>query len=332
LPLFPVVPAPKTTELTPPGTNQKITARSAGFRQYGGAFRIHLRRGWYSRGESEQLGIMLVGDSLSGCNSTQWEADPLLSKLFTRWGPDPIWSADAIPSAFTAGPLASDFMPTPGFSGFDSPGVVQLQPYELQGLNNPVQSQILVYNPVFRDRDGWYCDVILKNVPAYNTFLRLALVRYQAKSIDKRKVSLITLAPFIQLHSDYAVRVLRGPAKRSFFVAVYGVASGSDFRGQSSTFQLVVEMEHHEMWICDGDSSCAKCAPAATGLPLALDGTPGDLALLATYSVSVTNNTHRRRRIRVNQYEMRTGYDPRTLQDDSGSPFWTSFGRPVPLP
>lgn len=330
LPLLPVKPVPKTTTLTSHGAKGNLTVKSTGFRRYGGAFRIHLRRGWYSSGAGEQLGIVLVGDDLVACKKTTWEANPLLSNLFTRWGPDPVWSADVLPDDFTAAPTSGDFLPPADLKEFTSPGTVALQPHELANHNDTTPSTIVTYNPVFNDRDGWYADVILKNVRAYNTFLRLALVRYQAQSVDDRKLSFVTLSPFIQVHPDRAVRVIRGQEKHSFYVGIYGLPSGLDANKRSATTEVVVEVEHSEIWSCDQDLSCAPCPPSETGLATTLEGDP--LPLLATYLLKVTKHTHRRRRVRVNEFEMRTGYNPETLADNAPSPFWTSFGSPIELP
>lgn len=330
LPLLPVKPAPRTTTLVSQGGTGKLRVKSAGFRRYGGAFRVHLRRGWYSSGAGEQLGIVLIGDELVSCNKTKWEEDPLLSKLFTRWGPDPVWSADVLPDDFTAAPSSGDFRPPSDVVGFETPSTVALQPHELANLNYSTSSTILSYKPVFNDRDGWYCDVIVRKVPAYNTFLRLALVRYQPQSIDDRKLSLVTLSPFVQVHPDRAIRVIRGSAKHSFYIAIYGLPSGHDANRQSSTTEVAVEFERNEIWICDEDVTCSSCASSETALPTTLE--PDALPLLATYALKVTKHIHRRRRIRVNEFELRTGYDPATLADSAPSPFWTNFGSPIELP
>jgi hypothetical protein len=330
LPLLPVKSVPRTTTLASRGAKGNLTVRSTGFRRYGGAFRIHLRRGWYSSGAGEQLGIVLVGDDLVACKKTTWEANPLLSNLFTRWGPDPVWSADVLPDDFTAAPTSADFLPPTDLKEFTSPSTVALQPHELANHNDTTPSTIVTYNPVFNDRDGWYADVILKNVRAYNTFLRLALVRYQAQSVDDRKLSFVTLSPFIQVHPDRAVWVIRGQEKHSFYVGIYGLPSGLDANKRSATTEVVVEVEHSEIWSCDQDVSCAPCPPSETGLATTLHGDP--LPLLATYLLKVAKHTHRRRRVRVNEFEMRTGYNPETLTDSAPSPFWTNFGSPIELP
>jgi hypothetical protein len=331
LPLLPIVPAPKRTKVSTQGGNE-YNVRSAGFRRYGGAFRIHLRRGWYSSGMGEQLGIMLVGDDHATCTVTQWEADPLLSQLFTRWGADPVWSADAVPSAFPATPLQVDFTPPDSVAGFDTPVAVSLRPHELQGPQSPLNPRLMTYNPVFTKTDGWYCDVIIRNVPARSTFLRLALVRYQPKSCSDREVSLVTLAPFIQVHSDCAVRIIRSQMKHQYSLAIYGLSSGVDAHGHSAMFQVIVERAHHELWECDQDAICKGCDSKDTNLPSTLDGESGGLPLLATYSIVIKQSFHHPRRVRVDEFEMRTGYDPLTLQDSSASPFWTNFGPPIPLP
>lgn len=162
--------------------------------------------------------------------------------------------------------------------------------------------------------------------------LRLALVRYQEHSEKARELSPVTRSPFIQLQPDRAVRVIRGTIKHQFFLAIYGIGSGLDINGQSTSFKIVIESKHHEVWSCDTDTTCETCPAGETRSPAELDGLSDGPPLLATYAIALNKHPHHQRRVRVDECEMRTGYDPDTLRDSSAFPFRVGFGPPLLLP
>ncbi len=309
---------------------------ASGYRRHGGAFRIHLRRGWYSTGNGEQLAIVLVQDNFVQCKNTGWEADKNVSQLFTRWGMDPMWNLAGVPDDFGASPLAANFLPPPELQGFTTPtgATENVDPTVLDPAPGDVRNaELLRYTPVFSSQDGWYVDVIVNRVPAYNTFVRLALARYQPNSLASRRVSKVILAPFLQLLPDRGFRIMPGSVKHSYVLGIYGtpVLLNTPAGGEATMFEVVVEVEAAGQWFKDDDADQAASAPPRR-LPQHWSDADRAQSLLTVYEIKIKLHHHRKRRIRVNEYEMRTGYKPISFDPSPSTRFYVSFGEPIELP
>jgi hypothetical protein len=161
--------APKLLYIVPLFTWSR-TATSAV--RKGGGLRVYLDRPWFSSGDGELLGITI--------DATKNET---LKKYASEWGMDPLW-----PAAVTQPLLMSDFA--------DPAATLSNAPLaEIEGA----VVDVVGYKPSFdEDRKLWYCDVTLKTGAAYFPMLRLALVRFQPKSVDGVHISPVVLANFIQ--------------------------------------------------------------------------------------------------------------------------------------
>jgi hypothetical protein len=144
----------------------------------GGGLRIYLARPWYSSGDGELLGVIF----LDGAEFLT--LDPSLKALVTQWGADPIWG----------GPAASVSAAKPNFKN-----AKQIQ----GGLVLEENAQLVLaagYEPVFDvDRQLWRVDVHIDTGNAYWPFVRLALARFQPKSVDGAHLSRVIRSDFIQL-------------------------------------------------------------------------------------------------------------------------------------
>jgi len=200
----------------------------------GGGLRVYLERGWFSSGEGELLGVVFwPGLSETQCarlnegHTTSFdvrdEFPPVtgeLAKYVTRWGLDPRLRPHSIP-----------FLPTPHH--FSAPnGVAKygcdlvLEECEKLGICNTPEGRVSVagFKPEYDAQRGlWRCDIRVNPVPAYNPFIRLAVVRYQPDSLRNCEVSAVEIADFAQLLPDRSVSITRVPEeKRSIVIQVSG--------------------------------------------------------------------------------------------------------------
>ena len=166
----------------------------------GGGLRVYLDRPWFSSGDGEMLGIILAGPNSSPSELERFKA------YTTRWGGDPIWSS----ISRTVGPLESDFK-----NKTKSELGITLEELGDIGDGNNYSLWVVGYNidsvqNYDKIRKLWYCDVEINTHGQYFPFIRLALVRYQPKSVkiigDGKtkdvKVSRVVLTDFVQLAPD----------------------------------------------------------------------------------------------------------------------------------
>jgi hypothetical protein len=71
-------------------------------------------------------------------------------------------------------------------------------------------------------RQLWYADIVLNEAPAYTPFIRLALARYQPKSISTVELSTVMLAQFAQLNPNRTLTVTGAPTATQLTVTVAG--------------------------------------------------------------------------------------------------------------
>jgi len=296
---------------------------------FGGAMRVHIGRGILSSGEEPRIGVVVVDDGADQCGpiATKWLTDPVLSRLYTRWGLDPARDNTGA-DTFTPAPSASHFTPASPLPGFDTP--VKETAYLAE--KQDTKATILTYRPLFTPEDGWYCDIMLNRVPAYNCFLRLAMVLYQDQSLDNKKVSTVSLAAFVQLRADRTMMLLPTKTKHQLVLAIDGTRPGLDFNGTTTSFTVSVEIHDHGVWISDPDMTICAVSAQCPQPPLEGTNPPAAASHLAEYVITITKHYHRERRLRVEEFEARRTYDPVTLADVIGPPALTYAMEPMLLP
>ena len=108
-----------------------------------------------------------------------------LSAVVTQWGMDPIWDAPPPPSQ--AVPLPQHFRNAVEItSGLTWNGRPASATYRSRWPDMP--------SGYDADRQLWYCDIELDPGVAYFPFIRLALARYQPKSLPDAHLSRVVLA------------------------------------------------------------------------------------------------------------------------------------------
>jgi len=159
---------------------QSSSAETTSHTRLGNGLRVWLDRPWFSSGNGELLGVVILGD---GSNFNQIPDD--MQGLVTQWGVDPLWDS-RLPKHKTS---VKDF----GARVHDE--AVQLQ-------EKPDGNRVHVVGHRVHwdiDRKLWYCDIELDPGATYMPFVRLALVRYQPHALPAAKVSKVTLAEFAQV-------------------------------------------------------------------------------------------------------------------------------------
>ncbi|NYT63794.1 hypothetical protein H0A66_15860 [Alcaligenaceae bacterium] len=163
----------------------------------GNGLRVWLDRPWFSSGNGELLGVVILG------NGGRFADIPgPLQSLVTQWGLDPFWDTE---------------LTKPSITGTDFPArVAYAQNVPL--LEQPTYRVNILGHRVHWDaqRAQWYCDIELDPGKSYMPFVRLALVRYQPNAIDGAKVSRVVLADFAQVLPQRQALFERKGAKLGF--------------------------------------------------------------------------------------------------------------------
>ena len=122
------------------------------------------------------------------------EARRMLQPYITAWGNDPVWRS-ALPEL---PPTVAAF---PRHSGYASGLTLEELP--------PSLAVVVAAHDVFFDRGRrlWYCDIEIDPGETYFPFVRLALARYQAHSLNHVHLSRVVMTDFIQLAPERTAAV-----------------------------------------------------------------------------------------------------------------------------
>lgn len=213
-------------------------------RRCGGGLRVYLDRPWYSSGDGELLGVVINnsgagsgGSSSSGGmmemvegikdkivklpggigSATILGAESRLKGLVTEWGMDPIWKS-AYPK------------PTPSLADFPL-ATETMTGLSLDELGSESTMRVAVAgHPVEYDwqRQLWYCDIEVNTGESYYPFIRLALCRFQPKSLINTHISRVVQCDFVQIAPD-RVAAVQLPEDKKVKVMVSGVAGENTF-------------------------------------------------------------------------------------------------------
>jgi hypothetical protein len=172
---------------------QESTNVKTEYRQ-GNGLRVYLNRPWYSSGVGELLGVVLWPSSQSYPDDATRDQ---YKTLFTQWGLDPIWATGALETV----PSIGDFT-------LATATAVNLT-LEKTSLTVDVAGHQVGYDP---DRRLWYCDIELSVPTSYAPFIRMALARYQPRSIAGTELSQVVLTDYAQLTPDRSSALTVDPA------------------------------------------------------------------------------------------------------------------------
>lgn len=189
--------------------------------------RVWLKPDWFSSGDGEQLAIVLAPATAA--------ANPgAYLPYVTQWGSDPVWADDVKLSQFVKSgdlkpskkvPLtASPRPPVIQARPIGEPELVQVTPgerldeslFDRKGLplaEANLTVDILSYDVAFDTERGlWYADLPLATT-AYTPFIRLALARYQGRSMPSCHLSRVVVTDFAQLLPERTVALVREGGK-----------------------------------------------------------------------------------------------------------------------
>jgi hypothetical protein len=198
----------------------------------GGGLRVYLDRPWYSSGEGELLGVVLWNcapprqDASEGITlfplrliPTTPQVPDHLVPYATQWAMDPIFDGRPTPTQTT--PYFEHFRNTVATE-------VDLPLLETGEFTVAVAGHAVKFDGVNEKHVGrklWYCDIDMDPGDAYFPFIRLALARFQPKSVRGAHLSRVVLADFAQLTADRSASIsFDGADPLALTVAVCGVA------------------------------------------------------------------------------------------------------------
>lgn len=205
------------------GWEREDKTRSVVSRRRGGGLRVYMERPWFSSGEGELLGVVLAQPLRAGLLTAVVLRGQTrgLEKYVTQWGADPLWRS-TVP---TANPTGANFTQAQQVEG-------NLTLEELPGVKVSVAGHKVHYD---QDRRLWYCDLEIDIDQYYYPFIRLALARYQPKSVKTGqadvKLSRVVQADFAQLAPNRTASLTwSAEDKRRVRISVSGasyIASGA---------------------------------------------------------------------------------------------------------
>lgn len=157
------------------------TARSATLdtTRLGNGLRVWLERPWFSSGNGELLGVVILGENRPFTDITS-----ALVPLVTQWGLDPLWDT-TLPKYRTR---VDDF---PARVAHEAVSLREFPATTVQVVGHRVRWDLA--------RGLWYCDIELDPGQSYMPFVRLALVRYQPNALAEAKISKVALGEFAQV-------------------------------------------------------------------------------------------------------------------------------------
>ncbi|HDR8433904.1 TPA: hypothetical protein QC285_003695 [Bacillus cereus] len=178
-----------------------------------GGVRVYLDRPWWSSGEGELLGVVLMEHS-------RIEVDDM-NDYFTFWGQDPIWRSPMLQR-----PKPENFINSKKV--FNTVKLTELKETFVKVVGFEVQWD--------KKRKLWYCDIEMDTADAYYPFIRLSLARFQPNSLvhyedeinriplRDHRISTVVLADFVQTVPNRSVTVTREVGVSNIYtVSVSGI-------------------------------------------------------------------------------------------------------------
>jgi hypothetical protein len=219
-------PAPPVVALVVPTFGWERTA-SQSRRRCG--LRVYLERPWFSSGDGELLAVVCASGTPS---------DVLMPHV-TQLGSDPLWLGAGQPRFPTPGKFTSRLPFTEG-DAESAPGT-RLAPKDfkttslpLYGVETAEKAQIAAFAVQPDPVSGlWTAEIEIETGASYFPFVRLALARYQPRSVAGAHLSPVVLADFAQLLPERFLTVNK--AAGGVVVSVSGPAPAS------SVFEASIE-------------------------------------------------------------------------------------------
>ncbi|MGI6855165.1 hypothetical protein [Mesorhizobium sp. 1B3] len=205
--------------------------------------RIYLERGWFSAGEEEQLGIVMLPSGKSAEGGDAFMPDDRYGPIgpyISRWGGDPT-RQDYAP--LVTGLSAESFLSPPKpVRDVIVPVQIPKPPGAPDNITVLETADLLIYQPRFDvDREQWFVDLDIQAAEAPNLFVRFGLVRYQKNAIhpnlqaSEPVVVWTQLLPARTLSGTIEVKTVPAPAPGSqptATVKVTASVTGPSYEGR----------------------------------------------------------------------------------------------------
>jgi hypothetical protein len=228
-----------------------------------------------------------------------------LKPYATQWGRDPIW-------------LSGPAQEVPSLQNFTRAVAVQTGLLLEEQGGEPGDVPVAVAGHAVgydEERRLFYCELDIDAGDTYYPFVRLALVRYQPKSIPGAELSRVVLADFAQFAPDRICWVARDADDQA---TLRITVSGTGYR-RNASFSCTSEIEARlERWLGPGEGDLGW-VPVSTD-PVALLNAQA-LKTLSVWQGSLTfpvDDPEARFRVVVEEYEAFRGDIP---QEDYGDQF-----------
>ena len=194
----------------------------------GRGLRVYMDRPWWSSGDGELLGVVMWVPPSPNINTIPEALKPYA----TQWGMDPIWRSSPTKPL----PKPEDFPLSKPEHRASS-----LTLDEVSGFAVSVAGHEVGFD---EERGLWYSDIEVEaGATTYFPFVRLALARFQPKSVPDAHLSRVVLADFAQLAPDRFATLTFDLKKATLLdVSVQGLAYKSSVAGTGpSRMEVVVE-------------------------------------------------------------------------------------------
>jgi hypothetical protein len=251
--------APKVLRIVPSFRwDEQVDAQGVRTRTRRAGVRVVMDRPWYSSGDGEQLGVMLLA------------ADPNPSPPPPPPDPGPEPGPGPLPFAVLSGPIAPAVAPLVTQWGND-PTVVVGPDLPAPLMPTPAQFG----NGVAVAYGQWFADIDIDPGAADLPFIRFALVRFQANAVvdsdGDQRVSNVVLADCLQLAPGRSVSIVADTADASAVrLTLDGAAFGTDAAMRwSATVQADCGSAQAPLWLEFGETALVPRMPTRLSLPFA---------------------------------------------------------------
>ena len=202
----------------------------------GKGLRVYLERPWFSSGDGEMLGVVLLSDCFDFDKKSDEDVDQLniFKPYVSQWGKDPVYASDTV--NIDIGPVEIE-VPINRIDALsptaDKFELAKCFKRELTLEELPAKEMVdVVGHKVEYDANKklWFSDIVINPGLAYNPFVRLGLARYQPNSINNAHLSRVVLSDFMQLLPDREFEVKFREVSKGFkkyihvSVAFHGVS------------------------------------------------------------------------------------------------------------
>ena len=275
----------------------------------GNGLRVYLKRGWFSSGAGELLGVVFQQEGYGDLPFVRVPQRPLASYV-TQWGTDPITNVGP-----AAGPSWQEMR-----SAFQSAVYVGENLDLREAETNATLPPVAVAGHevrLDRERNLLCCDLEIDARAYYMPFVRLALARVQPHSVSGMHLSPIVRTDFAQLTPDRTASVVLESHGGAARVTVTGIGQALDLDTYYGRGQIEVQLETRDPGTPE-DELAWRPYTEFQEFPIGLipEGEGGQMRWTASIPLPPPGQRPRFLRLAIREYEQ---LDPSSTWDDPAS-------------